>query len=159
MMASFFPIRVYPRLCGGNHSIFQFRFSFSGLSPLVRGKRLRGVSGSIVMGSIPACAGETVIYFGIMRRHGVYPRLCGGNSFEVFADVLNGGLSPLVRGKRASALCECPFCGSIPACAGETEQPTVGHWHVWVYPRLCGGNSCIQHYDLLKKNGFSILIC
>ncbi len=69
------------------------------------------------------------------------------------------GLSPLVRGKLCMKTALLTFWRSIPACAGETEHLLCGHPSTGVYPRLCGGNSCIQHYDLLKKNGFSILIC
>ena len=92
-----------------------------GLSPLVRGK-LRFVRRYFfLLGSIPACAGETVpvIVFDFIVR--VYPRLCGGNKIKALNSTGSWGLSPLVRGK--------PFCphsspadtGSIPACAGETR--------------------------------------
>ena len=50
--------RVYPRVCGGARSIRCHRRLVSGLSPRVRGS-LVGLSQDVVLvGSIPACAGE-----------------------------------------------------------------------------------------------------
>ena len=93
--------QVYPRLCGGN--IFKCDFSrfFVGLSPLVRGKLFSFVSCFFHFGSIPACAGETVMASAISSLSGVYPRLCGGNLINSRPLLPIVGLSPLVRGKRA----------------------------------------------------------
>ena len=70
-------------------------------------------------GSIPACAGEPV---GNERRgsdHRVYPRVCGGTSALQVLVRLGKGLSPRVRGNRASDRVPFFTIGSIPACAGE----------------------------------------
>ena len=51
-------LAVYPRVCGGTVvKLFEIRFRF-GLSPRVRGNRIRRPSGLATSRSIPACAGE-----------------------------------------------------------------------------------------------------
>ena len=150
---------VYPRLCGGNIEIIVDDVPFWGLSPLVRGKRCLSLCLPVPGGSIPACAGETLDLLLIFCLCWVYPRLCGGNCCSVALPLCWPGLSPLVRGKRQHHDTNIYTRGSIPACAGETLSHSKSGNLTRVYPRLCGGNSCIQHYDLLKKNGFSILIC
>ena len=121
-----------------------------GLSPLVRGKRkiIQGVVG--VIGSIPACAGETVCSISRTSSARVYPRLCGGNVARTAASKHALGLSPLVRGKRNPRMSAQLPIGSIPACAGETPQNPSPSTTMWVYPRLCGGNTTkpesIYHY-------------
>ena len=52
--------RVYPRLCGGNEGHYSVTHARMGLSPLVRGKRKENHVATVMVGSIPACAGETV---------------------------------------------------------------------------------------------------
>ena len=151
--------RVYPRLCGGNSRACTFLDIVLGLSPLVRGKPLPGDDFLADFGSIPACAGETSWVSVVFCPFRVYPRLCGGNTKGSHSAPLHWGLSPLVRGKPNASASVSSGNRSIPACAGETSSHVLYQNRPWVYPRLCGGNSCIQHYDLLKKNGFSILIC
>ncbi len=72
-------MRVYPRLCGGNTTIHSQESGFLGLSPLVRGKLLVLRFLMLLVGSIPACAGETRGRRQNVRPARVYPRLCGGN--------------------------------------------------------------------------------
>ena len=52
-----------------------------------------------LLGSIPACAGEAVVAFLVFAVAGVYPRVCGGSPDLLRLDVMEGGLSPRVRGK------------------------------------------------------------
>ena len=154
-----FRTRVYPRLCGGNLIAISLCMMLVGLSPLVRGKRPLCSSAGLCAGSIPACAGETVPLCWSMPVCWVYPRLCGGNRLHLLVGLSFQGLSPLVRGKQNRSRPNRLQPGSIPACAGETIPMIPDDSRPGVYPRLCGGNSCNQHYDLQKKNGFSILIC
>ena len=128
-----------------------------GLSPLVRGKRLRGIARSIVSGSIPACAGETCRSPDPNTNQRVYPRLCGGNGAVCAACPGGRGLSPLVRGKpsRGDIWANCP--GSIPACAGETACLFWVDHSGRVYPRLCGGNS-LQIAPPCSATGLSPLV-
>ena len=114
------PSGVYPRLCGGNYRLFFRILNWTGLSPLVRGKPQRPDHRGRWPGSIPACAGETDSLNGFPFLDRVYPRLCGGNRDGKVILPAKTGLSPLVRGKRASLLKCANSSGSIPACAGET---------------------------------------
>ncbi len=70
--------QVYPRVCGGagrSHSTFS---SMNGLSPRVRGSRVKPWRSLLLPGSIPACAGEPS-YPHIPKPYcWVYPRVCGG---------------------------------------------------------------------------------
>ena len=132
--------RVYPRVCGGNHTIPPSCYRLFGLSPRVRGKpgvRRHFVS---VGGSIPACAGETPFLAGSYGQPAVYPRVCGGNWPCCHRRQLTDGLSPRVRGKHPPAPLVATGCRSIPACAGETMPSTQSGRRRRVYPRVCGGN-------------------
>ena len=69
---------VYPRVCGGTAYHRRKSLKQQGLSPRVRGNRLRAKEVVGGVGSIPACAGEP---FPIRRppyAGMVYPRVCGG---------------------------------------------------------------------------------
>ena len=71
---------VYPRVCGGTHSLCRRSLLDAGLSPRVRGnpgRRYRHVDN---IWSIPACAGEPLPLHGAARLRGVYPRVCGGST-------------------------------------------------------------------------------
>ena len=70
--------RVYPRVCGGTVSEASATVTARGLSPRVRGNRVRGVAHPGDEGSIPACAGEPGTRTTSRRRPRVYPRVCGG---------------------------------------------------------------------------------
>ena len=58
------PQGVYPRVCGGTPPKPQSASSTTGLSPRVRGNRMRKMRPLLGSGSIPACAGEpaTITY-------------------------------------------------------------------------------------------------
>ena len=49
-----------------------------GLSPRVRGNPVRGHYGSVLFRSIPACAGEPLVFTDANVFKEVYPRVCGG---------------------------------------------------------------------------------
>ena len=111
---------VYPRVGGGNPakrcSIAQSR----GLSPRGRGKPHPGQAPKRAGGSIPAWAGETLLYVQRNDNSRVYPRVGGGNIGAALRRPLDGGLSPRGRGKRAPFQRQRTRAGSIPAWAGET---------------------------------------
>ena len=136
--------RVYPRVCGGSRQKLAMTPSWSGLSPRVRGKRRRPVSGRSAGRSIPACAGEAA---GVMswvkmplRAVRVYPRVCGGSFDNPRGEHMERGLSPRVRGKPADRGSGQRLSGSIPACAGEARNSWGYRSSDKVYPRVCGGS-------------------
>ena len=51
---------VYPRVCGGTNTGRRAGATAPGLSPRVRGNRLRFAAGGFECRSIPACAGEPI---------------------------------------------------------------------------------------------------
>ena len=133
------PYWVYPRVCGGTSHIPCRRRRPRGLSPRVRGNRVRAEGWQLHSGSIPACAGEPSRFSRRGRRSRVYPRVCGGtdnprssrDKDAVYPRVCGGtqswarlslpssGLSPRVRGNRHRGPEVTIRLGSIPACAGE----------------------------------------
>ena len=134
---------VYPRVCGGNADAHLCAACLvglsprvrgnvcmssstsvnSGLSPRVRGKQVAPRSRLDVLGSIPACAGETILSASSRKNILVYPRVCGGNTPFCGGRRWGCGLSPRVRGKRFQRILLKEWGG--------------------VYPRVCGGNgSC-----------------
>ena len=111
-------VRVYPRVYGGTLKRWLESSGSNGLSPRVRGNRPDSAP-TICPRSIPACTGEPK---GSVRGSGlkrVYPRVYGGTSNAVPAEMARVGLSPRVRGnpKRVFRIRKCRR--SIPACTGE----------------------------------------
>ena len=145
---------VYPRVCGGTAVHRQPLHSYQGLSPRVRGNRIRPHPQLRGVGSIPACAGEPSARPTIPLRPKVYPRVCGGTHRYPSGSPRSKGLSPRVRGNRDSAAVQ--HCGirSIPACAGEPAHPAPPASHPRVYPRVCGGTR-YRYRRFIGRKGLS----
>ena len=76
-----FPVgekRVYPRVCGGTARKRQQWCWQRGLSPRVRGNHATDLCALLLIGSIPACAGEPAQRDPKICQKKVYPRVCGG---------------------------------------------------------------------------------
>ena len=131
--------KVYPRACGG--TAFQTLHSAEdwGLSPRLRGNRNTNHVLSKRLGSIPAPAGEPFALRLGDNDLGVYPRACGGTLESGEMAWFQEGLSPRLRGNRASAFIDRLQNGSIPAPAGEPVEVLSLHDRLTVYPRACGG--------------------
>ncbi len=142
MMCSF---RVYPRMRGGNLVADGPLKGAVGLSLHARGKHPQPVFWQPVLGSIPACAGETFAPDCHRRGVGVYPRMRGGNTTQLTFEMPEEGLSPHARGKRLQPSPRPTWQGSIPACAGETGLPCPCPRLQGVYPRMRGGNDDTAH--------------
>ena len=130
---------VYPRVCGGAWSAPGETILDPGLSPRVRGSRLRVRQHGIKRRSIPACAGEPKSLDLSPREIAVYPRVCGGAPPAVDSPVGYSGLSPRVRGSHTRSRNVVRGLRSIPACAGEPQVYEVEPGASGVYPRVCGG--------------------
>ena len=131
--------RVYPRACGGTGDRPRAVVVFWGLSPRMRGNRLRGGGEIDVVGSIPAHAGEPCLNASSWSRRGVYPRACGGTVPAPPAGRRHPGLSPRMRGNPLRVEVGLAPIGSIPAHAGEPIPPLTSNSLSRVYPRACGG--------------------
>ena len=111
---------VYPRTGGGNRVQSSF--------PEAGGR------------SIPARAGETDAAVPGRGGDEVYPRTGGGNPGRRRRSRSIPGLSPHGRGKQIGHNPQIPQEGSIPARAGETQNPPAPDDSAAVYPRTGGGN-------------------
>ena len=95
----------------------------------------------LILGTIPACAGEPE-----RRPTGIphpwdYPRVRGGTSGTSTGARWAAGLSPRARGNRVLSGLDGRQQGTIPACAG--EPISVVEVVAWLrdYPRVRGGTS------------------
>ena len=131
--------RAYPRGCGGAINGAAGKSEAGGLSPRVRGSRLRLPCHCQHPGPIPAGAGEPALTTSVRRRSRAYPRGCGGALGRLRVAHLLLGLSPRVRGSRAAQLHDRLGIGPIPAGAGEPTSCELTTGPSWAYPRGCGG--------------------
>ena len=106
-----FPIKVYPRACGGTGNRWFPCNSPIGLSPRVRGNRSWWAWSGLLLGSIPARAGEPEPQPEPVRRLRVYPRACGGTRCGGRQVGNRHGLSPRVRGNPSA---NPRACGGTP---------------------------------------------
>ena len=130
---------VYPRGCGGARISTRRAHNGVGLSPRVRGSPASTILPGMVLGSIPAGAGEPPRCSASLAARGVYPRGCGGAGCAPHSDLLCPGLSPRVRGSRLLFSVLLLLEGSIPAGAGEPDTSPTSGASTRVYPRGCGG--------------------
>ena len=112
-------LRVYPRECGGTAGKIHMTMGVPGLSPRVRGNRLRPNHGVPGVRSIPASAGEPPACRAAITAARVYPRECGGTLLFGPPGEGKSGLSPRVRGNPRQRSASIGTAGSIPASAGE----------------------------------------
>ncbi len=113
--------RVYPRVCGGIIRTLSGLNVHFGLSPRVRGNPRKSAAPCSAIGSIPACAGESVSAASAASMLAVYPRVCGGIGRCEDCRKRRRGLSPRVRGNPPRLRVRVIDHGSIPACAGESQ--------------------------------------
>ena len=130
--------RDHPHVCGEHRSLIRIVQERLGSSPRVRGTRLSNPLDVVVVGIIPACAGNTLR----TRRRCVsswdHPRVCGEHGWWANESCVVQGSSPRVRGTRTSSRIYGRVRGIIPACAGNTEGLNV-HLHLRRdHPRVCG---------------------
>ena len=95
----------------------------------------------MILGTIPARAGETLLLkvFGIFSKD--HPRSRGGNVVSHTVFRLDWGPSPLARGKLWCVACTAISIGTIPARAGETDVLNNPELLERDHPRSRGGNS------------------
>ena len=98
-------IWVYPRVCGGTVPAGCAQPHQQGLSPRMRGNRLRGCRSIRSSRSIPAYAGEPRGQSVCGSGCPVYPRVCGGTHILERSIALAEGLSPRMRGNRTRKPC------------------------------------------------------
>ena len=142
---------VYPRVCGGTGPRQSTPAPVNGLSPRVRGNLSQSNRFDCRCGSIPACAGEPIRRLRLPCPPSVYPRVCGGTMIASRGSAAHSGLSPRVRGNRATFRPILQIVGSIPACAGEPIIVWSTAGVIGVYPRVCGGTLHAAPPDLRPR--------
>ena len=112
--------------------------SCTGSSPHARGTQRLFVVLGVVVGIIPACAGNTgtlpsgVVY---VRDH---PRMRGEHLASAAAALAAAGSSPHARGTRCAVGADAGHAGIIPACAGNTTLRYMLPQDDWDHPRMRG---------------------
>ena len=134
---------------GGNVGWVFWRIFTLGLSPHARGKLVITELDRIMLGPIPACAGETRWTCNPAPTFRAYPRMRGGNLWTGGQYAANYGLSPHARGKPTGFTYQARVHGPIPACAGETISCLFRVLRQRAYPRMRGGNSLISSACLM----------
>ena len=113
-----------------------------GLSPLTRGNPPFTSLMWIVLGPIPAHAGQPVLDCDPRKVSRAYPRSRGatvGPDKELEA---YQGLSPLTRGNRLRMAARAAASGPIPAHAGQPAGALIIHRWRRAYPRSRGATWC-----------------
>jgi len=85
-------------MCGEAFAALENDFLDYGLSPHVRGSRVKISKVLTLKRSIPACAGKPGYCVGRLPSMTVYPRMCGEAPDGASTEQYHEGLSPHVRG-------------------------------------------------------------
>ena len=130
--------RVYPRVGGATTGLRLYDVNPAGLSPRGRGNQGVQDTDRVPIGSIPAWAGQPIVYHGGCMCREVYPRVGGATAPAVPPSGLNQGLSPRGRGNHVQVDPEPLTAGSIPAWAGQPTHYSRKLIQNRVYPRVGG---------------------
>ena len=109
-----------------------------GSSPHARGTLAGDGGGRRLGGIIPACAGNTS--FSAARRPSLrdHPRMRGEHDNAIWFQGFPKGSSPHARGTRRQGGGHGHPRGIIPACAGNTAEPSDSGRLFWDHPRMRG---------------------
>ena len=113
--------RAHPRSRGENTWLLPRGQRARGSSPLTRGKPGGTPVGQTPAGLIPAHAGKTPSQRSRCTATQAHPRSRGENLWSAGKSLIDGGSSPLTRGKRALGIEEATAKRLIPAHAGKTS--------------------------------------
>ena len=132
--------RAHPRSRGENRDGVIDRLSIGGSSPLTRGKRIHRSRQRHLPGLIPAHAGKTEAVTAVSVFEWAHPRSRGENFRLRMRAPVQGGSSPLTRGKRRVRAGFSVVVGLIPAHAGKTRVRPAPRLPVGAHPRSRGEN-------------------
>ena len=141
---------AHPRSRGENRACAHRERLARGASPLTRGKPLRFGLGGDDSGRIPAHAGKTRHRRGSQILTPAHPRSRGENFASVVPIVLDGGASPLTRGKHCRQAQHPGRAGRIPAHAGKTGGIRTRRHDLRAHPRSRGENQDTGVLDLTQ---------
>ena len=141
----------HPRVCGEHIVLLILLSPFVGSSPRMRGTRDGLEAGRIVIGIIPAYAGNTLFGLSSARNVRDHPRVCGEHTDDDYNGTYSTGSSPRMRGTRMPFNAIHADGGIIPAYAGNTSPRIRSRTQSWDHPRVCGEHQCIVCYDFLVQ--------
>ena len=138
-------LEVYPRAYGETALVAGIMSTHVGLSPRLRGNRLRLRLSNPKAGSIPAPTGKPYPASIGTAAYWVYPRAYGETT-KFFTDTIPGvGLSPRLRGNPVKVVFPPGDGGSIPAPTGKPGRWRTPSRPGAVYPRAYGETvSCCE---------------
>ena len=152
---------AHPRRCGADFITGMPLQGRKGSSPQVRGRLFALIAAYLVLGLIPAGAGQTSAEPAAASACPAHPRRCGADprtdylggfftglipagagqtSWEMVIRPFSTGSSPQVRGRRVAAVYMLAALGLIPAGAGQTRAVRAAHASSWAHPRRCGAD-------------------
>ena len=131
---------AHPRSRGENVQVDCVHAAPPGSSPLTRGKRPAGAVSRESVRLIPAHAGKTALARSPSFPSAAHPRSRGENCGPDLRPRIQGGSSPLTRGKRLITATAQHAAGLIPAHAGKTRCRRWCRSCRWAHPRSRGEN-------------------
>ena len=121
--------------------------SDKGSSPRVRGTELRHATGKLLVGIIPACAGNRHFSGQGVDADRDHPRVCGEQTIKKDSILTFPGSSPRVRGTAHTISQHKHYRGIIPACAGNRHMGIRYSNIQRDHPRVCGEQSFPRNRD------------
>ena len=146
--------KAYPRVCGATVWPDTHICSTYGLSPRVRGNLRAQLGADLLLGPIPACAGQPITIHFSTGSPRAYPRVCGATCRCHARSQAAEGLSPRVRGNLGVTLSHDVPKWPIPACAGQPGFELLSEPATRAYPRVCGATEQTED-DSARDQGLS----
>ena len=115
----------------------------SGSSPQVRGRSLNPLALAILIGLIPAGAGQIPRAPALRAPRPAHPRRCGADCRDSFTRELSWGSSPQVRGRSPPTKQSASTVRLIPAGAGQMAAADPLVTTVGAHPRRCGADNAL----------------
>ncbi len=134
----------YPRGRGGTAALASQPANWPGLSPRARGNQGKISPGSVLVGTIPAGAGEPRSWRGVGALIWDYPRGRGGTRHNTARSDSFEGLSPRARWNLGAVGVDDDLAGTIPAGAGEPRRRPLTRRTAGDYPRGRGGTRAVH---------------
>ena len=131
--------RDHPRAGGGTGAALQSSMANRGPSPRWRGNPLHLQSAALLVGTIPALAGEPACCRRKRFVAGDHPRAGGGTGSLLCGRETGVGPSPRWRGNLTRTAGYRTHTGTIPALAGEPARYGRQARSPWDHPRAGGG--------------------
>ena len=132
------PFRDHPRMRGEHQTNLGNQQASQGSSPHARGTLLLTCRLLLLIGIIPACAGNTDSLGGKRSYARDHPRMRGEHYDNNVSTANQQGSSPHARGTRLHDRPRCLTPGIIPACAGNTSYVVDTTDYARDHPRMRG---------------------